>query len=549
MAQYYKFGDLVNWAFPKLNIGGAEEEDVDSGAEDLAAWKKRKDIREQLGVPEIAEGYIPPPDPGFGEGQPTEQTIPTHLQREPTSYRPYDDSDYEAGLDTDPIQTEEAENVLSEGQETGFDPAWWQGDQYKYGESPGTIPSQVGTEGSEVFEADLDNASPEEQENAVNKVITDTKDAEGPGDNQPGPNKPTAEVEEAGNAGTPEQKKEAIEAIKSFADEWGISELFDKKELGKAAAMYLGSRLFGYGHEGSANWAMRNYLQNTAAKKNTIQQFIKSNAKNYTPESLQKYKETGDYSVLRSSKAPANATGEFKTVYKNGKPVQIQKFKVGDSYIWSADGGKSGIDNSYQFDAEQVKGSPEWNKRIAADTKSNIDVLKGLQEQFDKIPAKDQYSRATFNTEINPALQGKKTAEWAIKNGVNAAEIGGIMEAAYHEAIQYSQQTKTKVRDLTPFLNQQVIRAQTGNADLFLVDSGDGKKPPVYVDNQKMAVLNKNVLSKYQDKPGKDIDKLNIFWTHAAKKWANLDSDARKTWDRRAGKRTTGFYEYVFNNL
>ena len=53
------------------------------------------------------------------------------------------------------------------------------------------------------------------------------------------------------------------------------------------AVMYLGSRLFGYGHEGSANWAMKNYLQNTTAKRATVDNFIKSNAKNYTPKSLQ----------------------------------------------------------------------------------------------------------------------------------------------------------------------------------------------------------------------------------------------------------------------
>ena len=394
-----------------------------------------------------------------------------------------------------------------------------------------------------------DKKSKEQQENDLNKAIESTNEAPGPGSNQPGDNVATSEVEEAGNNATPEEKNDAKQKLLSFADEWGITELFDKKELGKMAVMYLGSRLFGYGHEGSANWAMKNYIQNTTAKKASRAQFIKSNAKNYTPASLEAYRKTGDLSTLIPVGQPVNATGEFKTVYKNGKPVQVQKYKVGDSYIWSRDG-KTAVDSSYQFDAEQVKGSPEWNQRVAADTKSNIDVLKGLQEQFDKIPAKDQYGKATFSTQVNPALQGKKAAEWAIQNGVNAAQLGGLLESAYHEAIEYSKGTKTKVRDLVPFLNQQVIRTQTGTESLFQTREADKNQPATYVDQQKMKLVNDNILYKYQDKPGKPIDKLNLFWTEAAKMWSDLDAETRKTWERRATKgKTTGFYEYVINNV
>ena len=330
-----------------------------------------------------------------------------------------------------------------------------------------------------------------------------------------------------------------------------LGDLFDTKELKRAAVMYAGSRLLGYNHQGSLRHSLKGYIGRIDSKAAARDSFIKSNAKNYTSESLQAYKESGDLTSLKPVGTPTNVTGEFKSFYKNGKEFRAQKYKVGKNSYWSADGGKTPINSSYHENASAVKGTKEYNQRVSSEAKDNVAVIKDLQSRFDEIKGKDG-KPSTFRTEISPALQGKKIAEWAAENDVDAAQVGSLMEQAYHDAINDSAHTGRKPRDLTPYLNSLIIREHVGTPSLFQVkENEDGS--PVYVSGAKMRVVNRNILARagldtnLKDK--RNVDKLNNFWTFAQSKWAQLPDKERAQWNRKGGEDTTGFYEYVKTQL
>ena len=357
-----------------------------------------------------------------------------------------------------------------------------------------------------------------------------------------------ADLESKGEASDPAEKKKTEGLLHEV-----FGDLFDKKELARMAVMYLGGRALGGSHQGSLGYAAKSYVNRIdakeAGKQKNIQGLLKSGK--WDAKSVAAYGESGDISDLKPVGTPINQTGNFKNFYKNGKTFRAQSYKAGDKTFWSADGGKTVINSSYHENADEVKGTKEYNQRISSESKDNIAVIKGLQERFDEIKGKDGVP-STFKTEISPALQGKKIAEWAADNGVDAARVGSLMEQAYHDAINDSANTGRKPRNLVPYLNSLIIREQTGTPELFKVkESEDGT--PTFISGSKMRLVNHNILARsgldgnLKDK--RNIDKLNNFWTFAQSKWNGLDPKAREQWNRKAGDDTTGFYEYTNSQL
>ena len=359
--------------------------------------------------------------------------------------------------------------------------------------------------------------------------------------------KPGGEVETAGKSTTPEEKKKTEGLLAGL-----FGDLFDKKELARMAVVYLGGRALGGSHQGSLGYAAKAYMGRLDAKAatnaKTKTELLKSGK--WQPGSVEAYMKSKDSSDLLPVGSPVSVGADFKNFYKDGKTFRAQKYTVGKNSYWSADGGKSPINNSYHENADEVKGTKEYNQRISSESKSNISVIKGLQERFDELKGKDG-KPSTFKTEISPSLQGKKVAEWAAKNGVDAAQAGSLIEQAYHNAISDAANTGRKPRDLVPYLNSLIIRETTGTPELFKVK--EDKSGVTYVSGAKMATLNKNVLAlagrnnKLSDKS--NISKLNQFWTLAQSKWTKLDPEVRENWNDKAGDDTTGFYEYVINTI
>ena len=153
-----------------------------------------------------------------------------------------------------------------------------------------------------------------------------------------------------------------------------------------------------------------------------------------------------------------------------------------------------------------------------------------MRETFDIIPDADGAAK----TDILPATSAGKIAEWAADRGVDPEDLTGLVESAYHEALNDRRQDGSRVRDLTPYLQQLVIRQKVGgNEDAFTAKGWKGEGPKQYVNPQKIQTLNRaaaNVLQRMGKKGGVN-DLSNIFYTEALKDWNALGEGVRKQWN------------------
>lgn len=318
-----------------------------------------------------------------------------------------------------------------------------------------------------------------------------------------------------------------------------FGDLFDSSELKRAAVMYVGSRLLGYNHGGSLKHAMKNYVTRVDAKVANkdakAQELLKSGK--YSPASIQAFKESGDASVLQPVGAKANALGNFKTFFKNGKQVRAQEYKVGDSKVWQTADGKI-VDASYTSDASSVKGTPEYSTRIKQDSSQYTKMVEGLRKQFGtiKTDAGDQYK-----TELAPAVAGNKIAKWAVDNNVPPEYMGSIVENAYHSALSHTQNTGEKVRDLTPFLEEQYVISKVGDSSLFKKEDG---KP---IGGTAVSKLMDSVQAQAR-KMGGNVTQSAILNGYRAA-WNKLSEKEQKQWNAKAGDEENGFMKFMMNDI
>ena len=243
-------------------------------------------------------------------------------------------------------------------------------------------------------------------------------------------------------------------------------------------------------------------------------------------------------------------TGQLKDFYGEGGKITGRKVKVGDNEIW-VDRNNKPIDiHGFNEDPSNVRGTPEYRSRINTSMKNVESALTDLKDTFGKreggFNQEDSYA-----TDIVPAVQSGKVAEWAVKNGVRPEEISGLVESAYHDALNDRRQDGARVRDLTPYLNQLVIRQSVGgSADVFRTNVGDSG-PPQYIDTEKMTILNRTASSVLRGKgfKGNSQDLANQVYTAAISDWNVLDDDVKKEWNRKANKGENGFYHYVKNKV
>jgi len=100
---------------------------------------------------------------------------------------------------------------------------------------------------------------------------------------------PDWQVISAGKNVEPSFLSQAFDYIKNAVMDSG---LIDTKQLTRAAMLYAGSRALGYNHEGSGQYAIKNYLTGIAAKDKHISKLIESGKAD--PDSIAKYRRSGD---------------------------------------------------------------------------------------------------------------------------------------------------------------------------------------------------------------------------------------------------------------
>lgn len=365
------------------------------------------------------------------------------------------------------------------------------------------------------------------------KIAKDAIEKHGEQPSQELLDKPVQEVADAGAqaiAKDPGLFKNVAGSLKS-----AFGDLFDSRELARMAVVFAGAMLTGASAGQALAYAGGMYMQRVDARAAQFDKLVLSGE--YTPESLKVYKESQDLTDLVPVTEKPVVTGKFHTMYtKSGQAVVVQEAKVGDNTVLIDEKGRQV--NGYALQNQ----SPEDRQSYIKEHRGNVESqLEEMRETFD---VQEDFSK----TDILPSTNAGKIVEWAVDNGVDPAELGGLVESAYHDALNDNRQDGSRARNLVPYLNQLIIRQQIPNgSELFTVKPADADGPAQYVNPaklQKMNLVIGNKLKKLGHKGGTQ-DLANIFYTEAAKDWNALPEAVRKQWNKRSTDDVNGFYLFV----
>lgn len=340
--------------------------------------------------------------------------------------------------------------------------------------------------------------------------------------------------------------KNILDKSKGFFMEL-FGDMFDKKELARMAVMYAGSRALGSSHQGALGFAAKQYVGRVDAKAAAADKFVKANVGKYTADSLELYRDSKDLRDLIPITAPIKRLAEFETFYgrlPNGKTFKVNAEKVqqGDNKYYVGPDGKRIDPRKYNVDPAYVKDTKEYRDLVSKQSKVYIDQLKALK----KVTGKDSDQKNVYATDIIPASAGPKIAEWAIANGVSVEKVGGLVDLAMKDAINDVRQDKSRVQDLTPYLNSLIIREQTTVPDLFI--NPETEKP---VDARKFETLNNNIefVMRKIGGTGSKFNLTNQYYNELLKDWNNLDDKAKEQYNKKAGKTDSGFMLFAEQDI
>ena len=352
-----------------------------------------------------------------------------------------------------------------------------------------------------------------------------------------------------------EQEPGALDRVTdAFSKAFGS--LIDDEELAATAILYLGSRAMGYSHAGSMRWASKRYLNQISAKKQSAQAAAAKHEERVVdlaksdkidPKSFEEFKRTGNVNSLR----PANKSSVKRVSAKpevfygpDNKPIKVWEYDgPNGKYFGNAQGGEIPTEVFGQLHQEDYKvpGTKAYNDRVKGNINIAKDQITSLRTQFGG-RGKDSDDKTIYATDINPSTQAGEIAKWAAKNDVNQEELAGLIESAYHDALNDERQDGKKVRDLTPYLNQLVVRKLVGNPDIFRTPEGG------LVAADKLANVN-NVI-KNQLPEGSNVTAIaNQYYNSALEEWNALGEEGQKRYNDRANDGENGFYVFIANDL
>ena len=428
--------------------------------------------------------------------------------------------------------------------------------------------AEIGAAGETAIVDDLDPKHNKEFKDEVkNKVVEKIDDiakkdanSTGPGADQKGSNASEEEVVDAAKKDPSTVDKAAGFLKEAFGD------LFDGKELARAAILYAGSRALGYSHSGSLQYTAKNYLTRVDAKAKAKidaaatkdkRAFELAKTDKFTPQSVAAYKKSGNPGDLVSKKSVAGAvpTGVTESRLINGKKVAVQQVKLPNGSIGYNIPGKGNITKAQlenatkPYDPSFDKGTSEYRTRRSRAVKSNTELFKEIQLREGRYKDGEEYK---YRTGIIPSQAAHDFWSFAESYNIDpeSDEAKDLMGAAYRNAIQQSSLEGAPVaKDLKPFLEAAYIRQSTGAPELFQVNPDkDVKETAKYVRSDKMQKLTSSldsIASSVLPKATK-TDARNQMINALVNDWGNLSEKDKKQWNRRANKGIeTGFFLYA----
>ena len=259
-----------------------------------------------------------------------------------------------------------------------------------------------------------------------------------------------------------------------------FGDIFDSGELGRAIAVYLGSRALGYDHGSSIGYVSKQYLKRVDAKNAAYDKWLLANANKYTKKSLSKFKKTRDPAHLIPIGSVPRSQGEQAKWYdKDGKARMAYKFKIkdaaGDDHIyWSWDkSGKSEVEEGWHQDPKSVPGTDEFKAQAKKYRDDIEEQLKVLLDKYDidkhRDPDKKIYANK-YHTTITPAIDKDAVYSWAIDNKVQPEKIGSFLEQAMILATKEARGSDDKPGSILPYLDRVTIDERTKDYPKLMTD-------------------------------------------------------------------------------
>ena len=345
----------------------------------------------------------------------------------------------------------------------------------------------------------------------------------------------------AGRSATPQQTSEAKNTIKD-----AFGDLFDKKELARAALMFVGALATGASPGRALAFAGQGYLQSLdakgVAKQKRLDKLV-TDAK-YTPASISSFAKSGDPADLIAidEAATVKELGNQQTFFgQDGRPIQAREVETGDGSKYWVDGKGAKVNlNTHHTDPTRSPHTPEYRNRLREEGKTHTATLKGLQQRFGFTKGVDG-KPDQYRTDITVERAGQDAAAWALKNDVPVNGMATLLDNAYAAARADSGDGK-RAKSIVPYLNSQYIQSQVGDPSLFITKDDEP------ADAAKLNSLF-SAVSTASGLTGSPIANSTTILQIARPQWAALSEDDKKSYGRRAGPGQSGFMVWLTDEL
>jgi hypothetical protein len=309
------------------------------------------------------------------------------------------------------------------------------------------------------------------------------------------------------------------------------------QDLAKFAALYAGSRLAGYDHQGSMSWSFEvagSDLQERRRLHTTI-----ANTGKYTPASLEEYNKTGDFSKLTAIKDPKNGIKiDFTSAMltrKGDRVVYPATLANGDKVYVDAKGNRHhGFVKDPEDDETNREIYEEYEPKVVAIGKEYTTPGKGKD-------GKTLPEWYTGSETADAALATEFALQWANDNGIppNSAAFGGIVSGAWEQARRWAQSSGKEVKSIQPFLDQQKVYVTSNDAWAGALKNKDGSK----LDVEQFGQVSNSVMTVLQQDPefstyAKRADQgTMVAWAMKAlySDFEALPKEQRATYDKQGG--------------
>jgi len=335
------------------------------------------------------------------------------------------------------------------------------------------------------------------------------------------------EVETPEGEGVDETKEpSAWDKVKDFFKE-GFGTVLDKGALSEAATLYLGSRALGYGHEGSLNFVAKRYGKGIEEKIAIANKAVGK----YTPESITKYKDTGNLNdlVLIKTLTDTNET-EYWTDPKTGAEITLRVSKDEKNRKVLIGPDDKPVDTKKLLKASEYKSRDEYNQKK---------IKSILESKLRKFEVDNEMSEGEGVSLVQIPAVSEAMSMYAIQNGFNTAKVNQLSDYVFNSIVEARNNPKSKEMfdmDLTRLALQQGI-SRSIEPNMFEKSKGKYTDP----------IVTGEVLSGMKGLPQEPVPQAQMLKMMYNYGYMTRPLEERKLFEQKASDGGSGFLEYLKN--